>query len=125
MASSRSANTMPESLVKMLADISNLKTLPDADVAWIIDNLETPVLKKIREPLEQMYANGSSQVPPMDPGMGGGMGMPPGQLGPAMGMPQQTPSAMPGPPPGVGGLRQSPDMGVAVDELRRVMSGAR
>ena len=105
--------------MKMLGEVSNMKTLPDADVEWIITTLETPILQKIREPLEKMYASGASNVPPE--GMGPGPGMiPPEDL---MAMPMGGMGPGPVNPAPVGGIRKGADMTGAVDELRRVMGG--
>lgn len=117
MPSGRSTNTMSEALVSMLQDVTLMKTLPDADVEWIINTLETPILMKIREPLQKMYESGSSAVPPME--------APPGGMDPMGGMMPMGPTPSMGrtPEPAVGGLRSSPDMSMATDELRRVLGG--
>lgn len=75
--------------MKMLQETPNGKVMPDADVEWIIDNLETPLLMKLREPQQQAYLNGQSAVPPGQGGMPGPAGMP-------------QPGSVPGPgaPPG-------------------------
>jgi hypothetical protein len=118
---------MQEALVKLLTDVTQMKTLPDADVEWIINTLETPILMKIREPLEKMYASGASNVPPTGVGPPGGMGQPPGGDMDMMAMMGggggPSPSMGQTPPPAVPGLRSEPDMSGAVDELRRVMGG--
>ncbi len=127
---------MMEALNKMLGDITMLKTLPDADVEWIINTLETPTLMKIREPYQKMYEQGQTAVPPMPGGPGadpmamgpemGGMPMGRPDLGPIPGLPPGfSPSMGTAPPPAVGGLRNgnAGGMASAADELRRVLGG--
>lgn len=137
--SARSTNTFPEWLLKQLQETPNGKVLPDADVEWIIDNMETPMLMKLREPQQQAYINGQSAVPPapMQPGgvpgsagstpLPGGPGQ--GQVDPALmaalmqggggggggGMPGQV-------SPGAPGVRTNPSVppqGMA--ELQRML----
>lgn len=115
MAGSRQTNTFGEALQKLLRDLADMKVMPDADMAFIVD-LETQVISKIRSPQDQASMGGQSALP-MDP-MGGGMGGPP--PGPPMG-----PGAMPPPgpmPPGVPGLRSNPPM-PSGDELARILGG--
>lgn len=107
---SRSTNTMTEGLRKLLADISDMKILPDADIPYLL-NLEQQVVSKLREPIDRMQQQGITGVPapggmggPVPPGPGAGMGAP----GP---MDQQI--------PGVSQQRMP-----SPDELRRVLSGA-
>lgn len=113
----RSQNTMAEGLQAVLQDLTSMKTMPDADLEWLI-NLETQILQKLREPFEQMQGQlpqaPGSAVPgpmPMDPMAGGGM--PTGVGGPAG-----------GPPPNMGGgargLRSSP-AAPNPDEVRRML----
>lgn len=83
MASSRSTNTMQEGLNGLLSSISEMKTMPDADLNFLIQ-LETTILQKIREPYDQMSGQMSAPTP-------GGQPMPP------------PPGAMPGGMPGGGG----------------------
>ena len=113
MASSRSTNTMQEGLNGLLSQISEMKTMPDADLNFLIQ-LETTILQKIREPYDQMSGQMSAPTPggqPMPPppgampgGMPGGAagGFPMGQGGGARGM--RTEPAAPNP-----------------DELRRML----
>lgn len=112
MAGTRQTNTFGEALQKMLRGLADMKTMPDADLPFIID-LETQVVGKLRSPIDQQQ--GLSQVPG-DPSMGLAMGMQ-GQMPPQMGLP-------PGPPPGGGvpGLRSMPTM-PPPDELRRMLQG--
>lgn len=113
----RSQNTMAEGLQSVLQDITTMKTMPDADIEWLI-NLETEILQKLREPFEQMQgqlpqAPGSAVPGPMPPGQGAmptGVGGPMGGGGPA----NMT--------PGVRGLRSSPAM-PNPDEVRRMVGG--
>lgn len=101
MAGTRTTNTFDEELVKTYQTITNLKTLADADLPWVIQ-LETMVLDKIRSPerkLQQMglipgqgqnpqgnAAMGLPGAPPMDMGMSApppsfaGAGAPPGVM---------------------------------------------
>lgn len=67
----RSTNTMIEALQRFLQDIGQMKTLADADLPWLVE-LESMVLTKIREPLDQMQQSGALPPPPQDPGMMGG-----------------------------------------------------
>lgn len=74
MASSRSTNTMQEGLNGLLSQISEMKTMPDADLNFLIQ-LETTILQKIREPYDQMSGQMSAPTPggqPMPPMPGGG-----------------------------------------------------
>lgn len=111
-------NTMQEGMVGLLASISDMKIAPDADLQWLIE-LETKVLQKIREPMDQM----SNQLPgggvtgePAGP-TPGGMPPPPSPMmgGGAMGVPAGA---------GVGarGMRTEPAM-PNPDEMRRMMGG--
>lgn len=70
----RGTNTMQEALQRLLGDIAQMKTLADADLAWMTE-LESMVLAKIREPLDAMRQSGMMPQP-TDPSMGmpGGMG---------------------------------------------------
>lgn len=105
----RSENTMAESLQKMLADISTMKVLPDADLEFLIQ-LETAVLQKLRAPIDQMMnqMNPQGQNPQGVPSVG--------PLGPMTPGPVQMER--------VPGLRSEPNM-PSPDELRRMMGGAR
>lgn len=110
---SRGTNTMSEALQRLLADISQIKAMPDADLEFLV-NLETVILKKLREPVDNMA--GQMQGPGGGPSMGGAP--PPPGAGPGGPMPVSM-----GPPGGgVAGLRS----GVGPpnpDELRRVIAG--
>lgn len=74
----RSTNTMAEFLQRMLSDLATAKTLPDADLEFLI-GLETTILQKLREPIDAiMGQRGASggQVPAMpQPDQQMGMGM--------------------------------------------------
>lgn len=78
----RGTNTMQEALQRLLGDIAQMKTLADADIAWMTE-LESMVLTKIREPLDAMRQSG--QLPQPDQGMGGMGGQPPMPAGAPMG----------------------------------------
>jgi hypothetical protein len=105
MAGTRGTNTMAEALQKMLADTSYMKTLPDADLEWII-NLETEIVSKLREPLERANQGGSmmptDSMMPLPQQMSGGGAM---ASAPPMGVPGVQSSAGTPPP----------------DELRRIL----
>lgn len=124
----RTTNTQSEMLVNMLRDISVAKTLPDADLEFLV-NLETAILSKLRAPLEAA----AGQLPPgsADPNQFPG-GPPPGAMPPGMGLPPMMPEAppmgVPIPPPvgqppvgGPPGLRAQPPS-PSPDELARIMS---
>lgn len=111
----RTTNTMSEMLTNMLREISVAKTLPDADLEFLV-NLETTILGKLRQPLEAAAGQ-----------MGAvSAGLPPGQQ---MEMPPLMPMGpgmvdAPVPPPAgqeVPGLRAQPP-GPSPDELARLMS---
>jgi hypothetical protein len=119
MASSRSTNTMAEFLQRMLGDIAEAKTLPDADISFLLD-LETTILTKIRGQVDalmgQMEGGGSAG------GMPGGASLPQGGMpgAAAMGVGQEpTPPAMAG--ARVPGTRMEPNM-PNIDEMRRMMT---
>lgn len=69
----RGTNTMQEALQRFLGDISQMKTLADADLPWLTE-LETMVLSKIREPIDAMQQNGQLPQPSAPSPMGGPMG---------------------------------------------------
>lgn len=73
----RGTNTMQEALQRLLGDISQMKTLADADLSWLVD-LESMVLTKIREPVEAMKQPGGPLAQPTGPPPG--MGMPAGAM---------------------------------------------
>lgn len=105
---------MSEMLTNMLRDISVAKTLPDADLEFLV-NLETNILMKLRQPLEAAAGQMGA--------MAGGM--PPGEqpMIPPM-MPMAPPIDAPIPPPvgqEVPGLRNQPP-GPSPDELARLMA---
>ena len=110
----KSTNTQAEVLQSMLGDISVTKALPDADLQFLVE-LETMILQKIRQPLDQASGQLGPNGPtpgPLPPGAGPGpmtSGMPPG-------LPPGPGPEMAG--PGVPGLR-SP--GPAPDELARLL----
>lgn len=102
----RGTNTMQEALQRFLGDISQMKTLADADLPWLTE-LETMVLSKIREPIDMMQQNG--QLPmPTDPGMGA--------PNPMQGMPAGAPMG--------GGMMAGPAAPNANELQRLLNSGA-
>lgn len=125
----RSTNTMGEVLVDILRQLSVAKTLPDADLEFLV-NIETAVIQKLRQPLDQ--AMGQLPEGAIDPNsLAGPDGPPPGMGGPPPGMEQMMAQApvmdapMPPPPPGPGvpGLRTQPQ--IPPDELSRIMANSR
>lgn len=138
MPGGRTTNTMSEMLVNMLREISVAKTLPDADLEFLV-GVETLLLSKLRQPLEAAAGQmpmpvgggmgamggapgGTPGAPPAGPppgmGMPGGGGFPPPMMGmpPAMDAPVPPPAAQPGVP----GLRAQPQ--ISPDELARTLS---
>lgn len=74
MAGTKTRNTMGEVLQGILQDISQAKTLPDADLEFLL-NMETAILSKLRQPMEQMMgqlegAGSPPGAPPLAPGGG-------------------------------------------------------
>jgi len=112
----KSTNTQSEILQSILGDISVAKTLPDADLQFLVE-LETMILSKVREPMDQA----AGQLGPQGPAAPGGP--PPGAMGPPPGMPPMGP--MPGgPPPDTGGGAGVPGLrnpGPSPDELSRLL----
>lgn len=106
----RTTNTMAEVLTNMLRDLSVAKTLPDADLEFLVE-LETQILMKLRQPLEQAMNQSLPTPPEQQPNL------------PPL-MPMAPPVDVPMPPPGqtVPGLRQQPPM-PSPDELSRLLPG--
>lgn len=119
MPGTRGQNTQQEGLMRMLSDISQLKTTPDANLGFLV-GLETQILQFLRAPADQM---GQQQAQGMNPspetlGMGGMGGM--GGMPPMPGMPGGPPMAGQGSPPaGIMGGHGMPNP----DELRRTLQG--
>lgn len=97
MAGTRGTNTMSEGLRSLLNAITDLKVTPDADLEWLI-GLETQVLQKLREPVQQIM----------------------GQTGDALGGMQGGMAPQPPPGPGVPGVMGGSPM-PNPDELRRLI----
>ena len=117
---SRSQNTMAEFLQKMLGDIAEAKTLPDADISFLLE-LETSILTKIRGQVDalmgQMEHTSSTPVAAGGmPGMAAMQGGGAGQAGPGQ---QPTPPGLAG--ARVPGTRMEPNM-PNIDEMRRMMT---
>lgn len=114
-AAGRSTNTMTEVLTDILRQLAVAKTMPDADLEFLVE-LETMILGKLRSPLEAA----AGQMGPAGPSV------PPGPAGPGMDamMPMAPPADTPIPPPegGPPGLRTQPPM-PSPDELSRLMAG--
>lgn len=113
----KSTNTMVESLQSLVQDIAMMKTMPDADLQFLLD-LETTIIAYMRQQMDQsMGQNGNPMAPPAT--MGGGPPMPPmppPQLpsSPMGGRPMMAGTVSPG---GAGGPMTSPD------EIRRMLPG--
>lgn len=106
----RTTNTMSEMLTNTLRDLALAKTLPDANLEFLI-NLETQIISFLRQP----YDAAAGQLE------GAAASMPPGQdpnLPPLMPMGPAIPDAPI--PPGVPGLRAQPS-GPSPDELSRLL----
>lgn len=101
MAAGRSTNTMSEVLVNMLRELTVAKTLPDADLQFVVD-LETQIIQKLRAPVDAAAMASSPQQAPT---------VPPAEMAPPMMMPPEA-----GPP----GLRAQPPM-PSPDELQRLL----
>lgn len=105
----KSTNTQAEVLQSVLSDISVAKTLPDADLNFLVE-LETMILQKLRQPLDQA----SGQLGPAGPTTPPPPGAGPGAMGgptPPPPMPGGAEFAMPGGggPPGVRNAGPPPD----------------
>ena len=123
MASGRSTNTMVEGLQNVLRDISQMKTMPDANLDFLV-NLETSILAFLRKPMEDLMsqqgqaqgaAGGGSTAPGAPAGMSpmGPMGPPMGPNG-VQGGPSFAGQGVPGMATGTGGT-------IPPDELRRLL----
>jgi hypothetical protein len=94
---------MDEVLVNILRELTVAKTMPDADLQFVVD-LETQIIQHLRAPLDAAAAASSPQQAPTLPP---DVGMPPMEAP----MPPEA-----GPP----GLRQQPPM-PSPDELQRLL----
>lgn len=131
MAGTRGMNTFSETLQKLLGDFVFMKTLPDADIEWVID-AETNIVEKIRDLNSKGFGSappmpgGDPALAPVDPAMAGGPGMAPGPMPPmpAGPMPGEIPGGiMPSPPTGGAlGVQTSPQM-PGGEELSRLLRG--
>lgn len=104
-AGTRGTNTQAEALKKMLSQLTEMKTMPDADLPFLT-NVETVLLGYLRAPFEQQQQQVSAL-----PGMGA-----PAGAGPAMGGPAAPMGG--GRVPGI--LNHAP--APPVDELRRMLA---
>lgn len=129
MQGTRGTNTYEEWLRKLLGNIADAKTIPDANLEQLV-NWETQILGQIRAPIDNMQQAGATAVPGA-PSMMPGMppGMPPGTptSSPAMqmmGAGGPAPNGIMAPggprPPGVNGVMQRPSL---PPELMRVLGG--
>lgn len=110
MATSRTTNTMAEGLNGLLSSISEMKTMPDADLQFLI-TLETAILQKVHSQYDV-----AGQMAQPTPG-GGQMQPPPGMAPPmAGGMPI-------GAGGGARGMRTEPNM-PHPDEIRRMVGAS-
>lgn len=108
MPSTRESNTMAEGLQRVLNELVKMKTMPDTDLAFIVD-LETEIVDYLRSPTSGQQESG--EYAPQD-SLAGGMG----------GGPPMMPMAPPGTPAG-GGISAPMIPG---DELTRMLgSGPR
>lgn len=125
---------MAEFLQRIGGDIFEAKSLPDADLAFLIQ-LETLILQKLRAPIDQMMGQmEGAGAPPADAAMAAAPMIDPTAAQAGMGgMPMIPPMPGGGPPPvgqvpGGGermrGMRMEPNM-PNPDELRRMLGGAR
>lgn len=130
MAVSNQDATQAEELTKMLSQIAQTKTKPDADLPYLIQ-LESLILTKLREPFvaaQQQAYGGAAPGGLPNPVMHG----PPGVPG---GMPQAGPPGLAGGPPLPSASLASPGGGVngvqsmaslpPVDEIRRMLSAGK
>ena len=101
----RSTNTFPELLQRLLGDVAQGMTLPDADMDFLTE-VQGMIVGALRAPVTQMEEAGLLPAGPT----AGPMGMPPGGAGP-----QMAPL-----PPG-GGYMPQPAAPNA-DELRRLLN---
>lgn len=114
MASQRSTNTMAEFLQRMLGDLAMAKTLPDADLQFLV-GIETAILQKMREPVDALEGQ-TAAVPGMEQGQAEALpALVPGQTEMPGGVGQ-----MGGTGPGVPGL-MSGGPTIPPDELRRML----
>lgn len=108
MPSGRSTNTMVEALQNVLRDISQMKTMPDANLEFLVD-LETMILAFLRKPIED-YMQKYGQAPPPE-----SQALPAEQPTPPMGGPSFTGQGVPGVMTGTGGK-------IPFEELNRLLS---
>jgi len=94
---------MDEVMVNILRELTVAKTMPDADLQFLVD-LETQILQKLRAPMDAAAAAMQPSQGPTMPPM------------PEMGPPMTPPPPDAGPP----GLRQQPPM-PSPDELQRLL----
>lgn len=117
-AGTRQTNTMQEQLRKLLGSFADLKLSDDADFNYI-NKLETAVIAKLREPIDNAAQQGLTAVPP---GISQGGGMPPEMAMGGGGMPPMAMAPPPAPPmTGQGGITPSVNAAPAADELRRML----
>src|SRR5579875_221241 len=111
--------TMADGLQRVLMDIANTMTAPDADIQFL-GALQQAIVQRVKQGNAPQAGPGGApgQPPGAPPGaMGGAPGMPPGAMG---GMMQNGPMG-PGQAPGVPGVRSMPQM-PNPDELRRMLA---
>lgn len=118
---SRSTNTMSEFLQRMLGDLAEAKTLPDADLQFLIQ-LETTILQKLRAPIDALMG----QMQQGEQAAGNPMAGTPGMMTPEMltGLGMGNLNFAPNGQQRVTGTRMEPQM-PNTDELRRTMGGVR
>lgn len=118
---SRSTNTMAEFLQRMLGDISQAKTLPDADLEFLV-SLETGILQKLRAPIDALQGQAQGQMGGGGPQQAPGGGMPGADV-----MAQSMPAGMGQQQAGIPSLRQEPNIPTSIspDEMTRMLGGAK
>lgn len=134
MAIGARTDNSADMMKKLLGEISNIMTTPDAPIDFL-QQLHQGIVSKLREPVDMGYANGMLGPGGGQPGAAGAAGAMGGMGGMGGGMP--SPGAlMPGPssaggsplaallggggPQAAGGLMTRPSQPSA-DELRRVL----
>ena len=110
----------------VLSGLTELKTMPDADVPWLI-GIETQIIQKIREPFEQRMGSGQPAPGPDPTAPAGGMGGAPdlsallGGMGPGMPGPPNIPQPQGPPMAGMAAPMSGSRPGGSLGEVSRIM----